>query len=260
MGRVMVSRGISRRVEEQSMPDESANPEAQVHLRDLFALLFAALCGLLLGVAAAPTVLPMLGFAGFAQYVEPRAESLASKSTARTRHAPVPAEATGVAVSSQVSGRRSPSSQRPPHPSPSNRTLALNARARAAAVAAEASAPAPPLLAWLDSRTLFGLALFALAVVVWLRRDMFAVLMCRWAKDPRQWRGAPAPAVVNAKCVLYFEGNAYRLGAEFFSQAVEVRYSPLFVRINMRGSDRAIVMPRRVPRITSAGSLRRRAS
>jgi len=88
-----------------------------------------------------------------------------------------------------------------------------------------------------------------LVLVLWLRRDIFAVLLCRLAKDPRQWRGMAEPAIVNAQCVLQFEGNAYRLGAEFFTQAVEVRYSPLFVRINMRGSDRSIILPRRVPKL-----------
>ncbi|HEV2908600.1 MAG TPA: hypothetical protein VGX02_04935 [Candidatus Eremiobacteraceae bacterium] len=57
---------------------------------------------------------------------------------------------------------------------------------------------------------------------------------------------------------MHLEGNAYQLGAEFFTQAVEVRFSPLFVRINARGSDRAIILPRRMPRIAQAGSATRR--
>jgi hypothetical protein len=134
----------------------------------------------------------------------------------------------------------------------------VNGRAHVAPAAGAASAS--PLFAWFDNRTLFGLAVLALGIVVWLRRDLFAVLLCRWAKDPRQWRGVPAAGLVNAKCVLYFEGNAYRLGAEFFAQAVEVRYSPLFVRINMRGSNRAIVVPRRLPHIAARGSLKRQAA
>jgi hypothetical protein len=110
----------------------------------------------------------------------------------------------------------------------------------------------------LETISLFGLALLAFIFVIWLRRDMFTVLLCRWARDPRQWRSSAAPALTNARCVLHLEGNAYQLGAEFFTQAVEVRFSPLFVRINARGSDRAIILPRRMPRIAQAGSATRR--
>lgn len=240
------------------MPDGSTNPGPQVHLRDLFALLFAALCGLLLGVAAAPTVLPMLGFAGFANYLEPRAESLGSSPAARGNRPPIVTHPIGAAIPSRVSNNRPPSSHTLPRLSHANKPRSVNGRVHAAANAGET--PAPPLLAWLDSRTLFALAVLALGIVVWLRRDLFAMLLCRWAKDPRQWHGTAAAGVVNAKCVLYFEGNAYRLGAEFFTQAVEVRYSPLFVRINMRGSDRALVVPRRLPRLTARGSLKRQAA
>jgi hypothetical protein len=239
------------------MPDGSANPGAHIHFRDLFALLFAALCGLLLGVAAAPTVLPMLGFAGFANYVEPR-ESLGSGPAARGNHQPLATHAISAARPSRLANNRPPSSHALPRPSVANRSRLVNERVHAATNAGAASTS--PLFAWFDNRTLFALAVLALGVVVWLRRDLFAMLLCRWAKDPSQWRGVPAAGLVNAKCVLYFEGNAYRLGAEFFAQAVEVRYSPLFVRINMRGSNRAIVVPRRLPHIAARGSLKRQAA
>lgn len=240
------------------MLDGRANPGPQIHFRDLFALLFAALCGLLLGIAAAPSVLPMLGFAAFSNYVEPRAESLGSNPAARGNRPLLVRHAIGAAVPSRVPNTQQPSNHTPPRPSRAARPLSANAGEHAGANAVKA--PAPPLFGWLDSKTLFGLALLALGIVVWLRRDLFAMLLCRWAKDPRQWRGVPAAGLVNAKCVLYFEGNAYRLGAEFFAQAVEVRYSPLFVRINMRGSDRSIVVPRRLPHIAARGSLKRQAA
>ncbi|MBV8281355.1 MAG: hypothetical protein JO347_04740, partial [Candidatus Eremiobacteraeota bacterium] len=51
------------------MPDQSAEGVPQVQVRDVLALLFAVLCGLLLGVAAAPSILPKLGFAVFTPYV-----------------------------------------------------------------------------------------------------------------------------------------------------------------------------------------------
>jgi hypothetical protein len=60
--------------------------------------------------------------------------------------------------------------------------------------------------------------------------------------------------------VLHLEGNTYQLGAEFFTQAVEVRFSPLFVRINARGSDRAIILPRRMPRLAPTRSSTRRVA
>jgi len=123
-----------------------------------------------------------------------------------------------------------------------------NARAQYAATA----------IPWFELNSLFGFALLILAFDLWLRRDLLAAILCRWAKDPRGWRGKPEAGVVNARCVLYFEGNAYRLGAEFFTQSVEVRYSPLFLRINVRGSDRSLVVPRRLPRV-AAGLLKRKA-
>ncbi|MBV8082610.1 MAG: hypothetical protein JOY86_06465, partial [Candidatus Eremiobacteraeota bacterium] len=115
----------------------------------------------------------------------------------------------------------------------------------------------PPLLslrtlAAVPLQSMVALAVLLLILILWLRRDMFAVLLCRMAKDPRQWRGRPAAALVNARCVLYLEGNAYRLGSEFFAQAVEVRYSPLFVRINVKGSNHALVVPRRMPKAIGA--------
>jgi hypothetical protein len=231
------------------MPGSNASGGPQVELRDVFALLFAALCGLLLGVAAAPTLLPMLGFAGFAPYVESHRDaeraSLQVNRSARVTPAvsatPLPTHvASNPLTTNRLLFNRPPSVNQPvrtglPSPSTISPSLAL--------------------------QTLFGFGLLALAIVLWLRRDMFAVLLCRWAKDPRQWRGTAEAALVNAKCVLYLEGNAYRLGAEFFTQAVEVRYSPLFVRINARGSDRAIIVPRRMPRLAAARrSSRRRAA
>lgn len=231
------------------MPGGNVNGGLHVELRDLFALLFAALCGLLLGVAAAPALLPMLGFAAFAPSVESRVAIQRSNHLGnRTSNISHPA---GIATPpSQVSG----------NPLPSNRSLS-RASSSVSQPARPGVTPPLPLFSSLQLETLYGLGLLALVVVLWLRRDMFAVLLCRLAKDPRQWRGTPAVALVNAKCVLNIEGNSYRLGAEFFTQAVEVRYSPLFVRINVRGSDRAIIVPRRLPRLAAARrSLKRRAA
>lgn len=230
------------------MPGGNANGGPQVELRDLFALLFAALCGLLLGVAAAPALLPMLGFAAFAPSVESRV--VIQRPNLQGNRTPNVGHAVSVATPpSQVSANRLPSNR--PR---SNQSFSVTP------AHTPVSSPVPSFSS-LQLKTLYGLGLLALVVVLWLRRDMFAVLLCRWAKDPRQWRGTPATALVNAKCVVYIEGNAYRLGAEFFTQAVEVRYSPLFVRINVRGSDRAIIVPRRMPRLAAARrSARRRAA
>jgi hypothetical protein len=231
------------------MPGGNAGGEPQVQLQEIFGLLFAVLCGLLLGLAAAPSILPMLGFAGFTQSVEPgtavQAFNLHGKHVPTVGHA-----ASANARPSHGSNARLPSS-----------------RLRSRYAAAANTAPSTDIVSTVRSFLLFqptllyGFGLLALAMVLWLRRDMFAVFLCRWAKDPRQWRDEATPAVVNARCVLHLEGNSYQLGAEFFTQAVEVRISPLFVRVNARGSERAIVLPRRMPRLATTGrSSTRRAA
>jgi hypothetical protein len=191
----------------------AGNGETQVQWREVFGLLFAVLCGLLLGLAAAPALLPKLGFAGpeVASFTQIQRHNPRANHVPKVRHA-------------------------------------VNSGALRVHVASDQSAA---------SRLL---AVLALIGMIWLRRDMFTVLLCRWARDPRQWRSSAAPALTNARCVLHLEGNAYQLGAEFFTQAVEVRFSPLFVRINARGSDRAIILPRRMPRIAPPGSATRRVA
>src|SRR5215472_7709565 len=233
------------------MPEPSGNGASGILLRDIFALLFAVVCGVLLGIAAAPIVLPKLGFAGFSQYVEPRTAAHAPSTSAQAnRAAPIRPSTSPVTPQPRISQNRVPIARQ------SSRKLAVNGAISKANARPEYATPPIP---WFEINSLFGLALLVLAFVLWLRRDLFAAMLCRWAKDPRGWRGKAEAGIVNARCVLYFEGNAYRLGAEFFTQSVEVRYTPLFLRINVRGSDRALVVPRRLPHV-AAGLLKRRAS
>lgn len=220
------------------MPDENGRGEPQVQWREVIGLLFAVLCGLLLGLAAAPALLPMLGFAG----PDVTAIQQFHRHNPRGNHIPKISHAIETSAQRSHAGNQSAAT----------RLLAL----RRLAVG---NAPTAPFLNF-QTITLFGLALLALIGMVWLRRDMFTRLLCRWAKDPRQWRGTAAPALTNARCVLHLEGNTYQLGAEFFTQAVEVRFSPLFVRINARGSDRVIILPRRMPRLAPARSSTRRVA
>src|ERR1022692_4800388 len=130
------------------MPGGNADGGPQVELRDLLALLFAALCGLLLGVAAAPTVLPMLGFAAFAPYVESRAGiHLQRNRTPEVGHA-----VAATALPSQVSRNRLPSNR------------ALSHRPRSGKQPAPPEVTSPPLAFLFQPNTLFALGLLALAV------------------------------------------------------------------------------------------------
>ncbi len=221
------------------MPDENGRGEPQVQWREVIGLLFAVLCGLLLGLAAAPALLPKLGFAMLDVTSVPQVH----RHNTRWHHTPQVTHAVGTGAHQlHVASDQSAAS----------RLLAVRR------LAVDTGSPA--LFLTFQTLSLGGLALLALIGMVWLRRDMFTVLLCRWAKDPRQWRSPAAPALTNARCVLHLEGNAYQLGAEFFTQAVEVRFSPLFVRINARGSDRVIILPRRMPRLAPARSSTRRVA
>jgi len=231
------------------MPGRNAGGEPQVQLQEIFGLLFAVLCGLLLGLAAAPAVLPMLGFSGFTPYVEPgtatQGFNLHGKHIPTVAHVPRAPARQSHASAAQLR---------------SSRIFARRSSSASGAAGTDIISQVRAFFAF-QPNLLYAFGLLALVMVLWLRRDMFAVFLCRWAKDPRQWRDAATPAVVNARCVLHLEGNAYQLGAEFFTQAVEVRISPLFVRVNARGSERAIVLPRRMPRLAAAGrSSTRRAA
>ena len=231
------------------MPGGNAGGEPQVQLQEILGLLFAVLCGLMLGLAAAPSILPMLGFSGFAPYVEPgtaiQGSNLHGKHVPTVGHVARASARQSHASAAQLRGHRSLANRFASASDATNTDIISQVRA----------------FLTFQPNLLYGFGLLALAMVLWLRRDMFAVFLCRWAKDPRQWRDTATPAVVNARCILHLEGNAYQLGAEFFTQAVEVRISPLFVRVNARGSDRAIVLPRRMPRLAASGrSSTRRAA
>jgi hypothetical protein len=221
------------------MPDGNGRGEPQVQWREVFGLLFAVLCGILLGLAAAPALLPKLGFAGPDVAAIPQI----NRHTRQANHISKVTHAIG------SSARRLHAAS---VESAASRLLAVRR------LAVDTASPAAFLT--FQTVSLGGLALLALIGMIWLRRDMFTALLCRWARDPRQWRSSAAPALTNARCVLHLEGNTYQLGAEFFTQAVEVRFSPLFVRINARGSDRAIILPRRMPRLTPARSSTRRVA
>lgn len=236
------------------MPELSADGVPQVQVRDVLALLFAVLCGLMLGIAAAPSILPKLGFAVSTPYVEvhTRAERAHTRPSVAANANP-PA-----VVQHPATPRVQPAQAQRPQPQPSGTRASIKrvASTRLARLLAgrksETNQAQPPFslpaLSTIPLQTLFALAIFLFLLVLWLRRDMFVALLCRLAKDPRQWRGSPSSALVNARCILYLEGNTYRLGSEFFAQAVEVRYSPLFIRVNMKGSKHAIVVPRRMPK------------
>jgi hypothetical protein len=234
------------------MPEISADTVPQIQVRDVLALLFAVLCGLMLGIAAAPSILPKLGFAVSTPYVEvhTRAER------AQVRTAAAPPAAVPAPAQHPAQARVLPTQAPRPQEHGTRLSLKHAASTRLARLLAfrrsEANQAQPPFslptLSTIPLQTLFALGIFLFLLVLWLRRDMFVGLLCRLAKDPRQWRGAPSSALVNARCVLYLEGNTYRLGSEFFAQAVEVRYSPLFIRVNMKGSKHAIIVPRRMPK------------
>ena len=124
-----------------------------------------------------------------------------------------------------------------------------SAPARAGAPDARASPRAEVPFPWLAVSTAFGCFLLAIAIVAWLRRDAFVtVLSKRLSADPRAWRRTAAAAYVDADGVLHFEGNAYRVGAEFFARSVEVGLSPLFLRVSAPGMTTAVVLPRLLPR------------
>jgi hypothetical protein len=131
---------------------------------------------------------------------------------------------------------------------------AISARSAANASAPAGSERTPDAAAiafpWGRLFGAFGLMALAVAIVAWLRRDAFSMRLCdRAAQDPRGWKTLACAAYVGADGVLTLEGNRYRVGAEFYSRAVEVQHSALFVRVSAPGVSRAVVMPRRLPRV-----------
>ena len=109
--------------------------------------------------------------------------------------------------------------------------------------------------------TLFGMALLAVAIVAWLRRDAFTLRLCAGiADDPRGWRSLAIASYVTPEGVLLLEGNRYRVGPEFFARAVEVQHSALFVRVSAPGLSKAVVLPRRLPRVVARRTPSRRAA
>ena len=141
------------------------------------------------------------------------------------------------------------SAARPARSTQQMREPSDSAAARAGAPDALDWPPARIPFPWLAVTTAFGCFLLAIAIVAWLRRDAFVMILCnRLSADPRAWRGTASAAYVDADGVLHFEGNAYRVGAEFFARSVEVRISPLFLRISAPGMTRVVVSPRLLPR------------
>ncbi|HME81920.1 MAG TPA: hypothetical protein VKF82_07565 [Candidatus Eremiobacteraceae bacterium] len=119
------------------------------------------------------------------------------------------------------------------------------------------SAPFP----WSRVLGAFGLMALAVAIVAWLRRDAFSMRLCdRATRDPRGWKAIASAAYVGPDGVLTLEGNHYRVGPEFFARAVEVQHSALFVRVSAPGVSRAMVLPRRLPRIAARPERARRAT
>ncbi len=120
--------------------------------------------------------------------------------------------------------------------------------------------PAPPFPSRLVL-TFFGLMLLAVAMVAWLRRDAFTSRLCaRASPDARGWRTSSAAAYVTPDGIVRIEGNDYHVGPEFFARAVEVSFSALFLRVSAPGLSRAVVLPRRLPRIGTPPRRRRAAS
>ena len=131
--------------------------------------------------------------------------------------------------------------------------------------AADASVRAPdtaaPPFPWTRMLGAFGLMALAVAIVAWLRRDAFSMRLCdQAARDPRGWKTLACAAYVGSDGVLTLEGNRYRVGAEFYSRAVEVQHSALFVRVSAPGVSKAVVLPRRLPRVAVRPERTRRAT
>ena len=125
---------------------------------------------------------------------------------------------------------------------------AVGASAPSTITAPPAAMPFP----WLSVLTSFGSLFLAIAIVAWLRRDAFSMSLCRYVTaDGRAWRSSGTAAFVDSDGILHFEGNVYRVGADFFARSVEVQLSPLFLRVSAPGISKAVVLPRLLPRQAS---------
>jgi Tfp pilus assembly protein PilV len=139
-------------------------------------------------------------------------------------------------------------------------TAAVGGRMNSTAPSIEEIRP-PPVFPSQLVLTFFGLMLLAVAIVAWLRRDAFTSRLCAHASpDARGWRTSAAAAYVTPDGIVRIEGNDYHVGPEFFARAVEVSFSALFLRVSAPGLSRAIVLPRRLPRIGAQPRRRRAAS
>lgn len=118
--------------------------------------------------------------------------------------------------------------------------------AAAAAVGPQAAASAASALVWRRFFSMFGFLLIAAAAVAWLWRDALTERLCaKLATDPRRWRGAGSSVFVTSDGVLLFDGQRYRVGAQFYNRVTNVYTSALFLRVAAQGVPTSVVLPRR---------------
>jgi len=104
------------------------------------------------------------------------------------------------------------------------------------------------------------LLFLAVLCVAWLRRDAFIASACsRLARDPRAFKTVGTSVFVSPEGILFFDGCSYRVGAEYYGLPALVQTSALFLRVSVKDSSRALVVPRKFRPIHRFGPLRRPA-
>jgi prepilin-type N-terminal cleavage/methylation domain-containing protein len=95
-------------------------------------------------------------------------------------------------------------------------------------------------------RVMVAIALCALLVVLWLRRDAFMERIGRrLAQDPRAWQPVGDTVFVSAEGMLRFQGCTYRVGPLFYNRPVVVHMSPLFIKASAPGESRTVILARK---------------
>ncbi len=106
------------------------------------------------------------------------------------------------------------------------------------------ASPAPGT--WLRFSFLFALLAACLGFVAWLYRDALTDRLAnKLVRDPRAWRYEGTDYFVSPDGVLFFSGNPYRVGPNFYNRAVTVQSSPLFIRISAKEVPRVLVLARK---------------